>query len=138
MTERYYLDTAIWIDICEDRKGYFGEDLADSPLKLLILIKTKKKRLVITDILIQELGHRYSEEEITGILAPFEGLIDRIRVNLVQKEEAKELARKNMVPLGDALHAIIARDNNLILVSRDNNFRKLRKISQCYKPEELI
>jgi len=42
------------------------------------------------------------------------------------------------VPAGDALHAIVARDNDLILVTRDRHFRKLEDISKHYKPEELI
>lgn len=38
----------------------------------------------------------------------------------------------------NALHAIVARDNGLILITRDNHFRVLQDISKYYKPEELI
>jgi len=34
------------------------------------------------------------------------------------------------VPRGDALHAIIARDHKLILITRDNHFKKLEDISK--------
>ncbi|MBI3026645.1 PIN domain-containing protein [Candidatus Woesearchaeota archaeon] len=45
-----------------------------------------------------------------------------------QREEAKKIAEERNVPAGDALHAIIARDNDLILVTRDSHFRKLEDI----------
>ena len=42
------------------------------------------------------------------------------------------------MPLGDVLHSLLARDNGLILVTRDNHFKELKDISKFYKPEELI
>ena len=55
-----------------------------------------------------------------------------------QRDEAKKIAIERNVPPGDALHAIMSRDYELILVTRDNDFRKLEDISKHYKPEEII
>lgn len=77
-------------------------------------------------------------EQINGIFKPFEKLLDKIFVTKNQKNETIKISLERNVPKGDALHAIAARDNNLILITRDNHFRLLQDISKHYKPEELI
>lgn len=138
MAEKYYNDTSIWIDLYEDRKGYNEEPLGDFAWKLLGFIKAKKSKLIITDILIRELEMNYSVEEINGMMKPFGDIIEKIIVTKQQRDEAKKIAEERNVPPGDALHAIMARDHNLILVTRDNHFRKLQDICKSYKPEEII
>lgn len=138
MKEKYYLDTSIWMDIYEDRKGYNQEPLGDYALKLFSLIKTKKNKLIITDLLIKELEMNYSMEEINGMIKPFEDLIEKVIATRKQRDEAEKIAEERNIPKGDALHAIIARDNNVILVTRDRHFRKLEDISKHYKPEDII
>ncbi len=138
MAEGYYLDTSIWMDIYEDRKGYNQEPLGDFAWKLLSLIKAKKEKLVISDLLIIELEMNYSIEKINGMIKLFEDVIEKVIVRPKQRDEAKKIAKERNIPPGDALHAIIARDNKLILVTRDNHFKKLEDISRYYKPEDLI
>lgn len=69
---------------------------------------------------------------------PFEKIIKKVIVTKEQREEAKRISEERNIPRGDALHAIIARDSKLILVTRDNHFKKLEDISKYYKPENLI
>ncbi len=138
MTEEYIIDTSIWVDIYEDRKGYNNEPLGDYAFKLLVKIKAKEMIIVLTDFLIKELETLYSVAEINGMFKPFENIIKKIIATEKQREEAKKIAKERGVPAGDALHAIVARDNDLILVTRDRHFRKLEDISKQHKPEELI
>ncbi len=138
MREEYIIDTSIWVDIYEDRKGYNNEPLGDYAFKLLVKIKAKEMAIVLTDFLIKELETLYSVAEINGMFKPFENIIKKIIATEKQREEAKKIAKERDVPAGDALHAIIARDNGLILVTRDRHFRKLEDMSKHYKPEELI
>jgi len=138
MTEKYYLDASIWVDFYENRKGYNNECLGDYAFKLLIQIKAKADRIILTDFLIRELEVRYSIEEINGMFKLFEHLVDKIMITKEQKEEANKISEKRNVPKGDAIHAIIARDNKLILITRDNHFRSLEDISFYYRPEEFI
>jgi len=138
MTEEYIIDTSIWVDIYEDRKGYNNEPLGDYAFKLLVKVKAKEMIIVLTDFLIKELETLYSVAEINGMFKPFEDIIKKVIATEKQHEEAKKIAKERGVPAGDALHVIIARDNNLILVTRDRHFRKLEDISKHYKPEELI
>jgi predicted nucleic acid-binding protein len=138
MVNKFYIDTSIWMDVYEDRKGYNNEPLGEFGLKLFLFIKTKNKKLVISDLLIKELEINYSILEIKGMLKPFETIIEKILVTKKQKFEAKKIAKNRNIPPGDVLHAIISRDNKLILISRDNHFKKLKDITLCYKPEEII
>lgn len=72
------------------------------------------------------------------MLKPFKGIIEKIIVTSQQRDEAKKIAEERDIPSGDALHAILTRDHNLILVTRDNHFKKLQDICSSFKPEEII
>ena len=138
MAEKYYIDTSIWMDLYEDRKGFNKEPLGEFALKLFSIINTKKKTLIITDLLIKELEMNYSIEEINGMIKPFEHIIEKIISTPEQQDEAQKIARERDLPPGDVLHSIIARDNNATLVTRDKHFKKLEDISEHKKPENLI
>ena len=138
MTEEYIIDASIWVDFYEDRKGYNNEPLGDYAFKLLVKIKAQEKVIVLTDFLIKELETLYSIVEINGIFNPFNKILKKVIATKKQRQEAKKIAKERDVPAGDALHAIVARDNNSILVTRDRHFRKLEDISKHHKPEELI
>ena len=138
MVEKFYVDTSIWIDLYEDRKGYRNEPLGEYALKLFSMIKAKNNKLIISDILIRELEGYYSIEEINGMMRPFAKIIEKIISTPEQRIEARRIALERNLPPGDALHAILARDNNVILISRDKDFRMLADISKCHKPEDLI
>jgi len=138
MDDKYYLDTSIWMDLYEDRKGFNQEPLGEFALKLFNLIKAKRNILVISDLLIKELEINYSTAEINGMINPFHNLIQKIFVSTKQRNEAKMIAIERNIPKGDALHAIIARDNKLILITRDNHFKKTEDICKFYKPEDII
>ena len=138
MIKKYYLDTSIWMDIYEDRKGFRDEPLGDFALRLISVILTRKDTLVLSDLLIKELEMNYSIDEINGMVKPFESIVEKIVTSKKQHDESLKISLAENVPRGDALHAVLARDNGLILVTRDNHFKKLRRISNHYKPEELI
>ena len=72
------------------------------------------------------------------MIKPFEEIIEKIIGTKTQGDEAIKIANERKLPYGDVLHSIIARDNNLILVTRDRHFKELQDISKSYKPEELI
>ena len=120
---KYYLDTSIWMDVYEDRKGFNDEPLGKCALKLLSLIRVNKNKLIITDRLIRELERYYSLERINGMIKPFENLIEKIISTKKQHNEAKKIAKERNVPAADVLHSVIARDYCLVLVTRDKHFK---------------
>ena len=64
--------------------------------------------------------------------------IRRIQITKEQFEEARKLAKQRNIPLGDIIHAIVARDNEAQLVSRDWDFERLKDITKAKLPEDLI
>ena len=135
MIEDFYFDTSIWLDFYEKR-GKNGE-LA---FKLIIKIINEYLKIAYSDLNIKEFKNfGYSQNEIYSILSIAKpSNIKRIHIYREQKEEAKRIAKQRNVPAGDALHAILARDNNLVLISRDSHFQKLKDISIARKPEDFI
>ena len=137
MAEKYIIDTSIWVDLYEDRKGFNNEPLGDYALKLLLKIKAKEDIIAVTDLLVRELEMNYSLPEINGMFKPFEKIIQKAISTKEQRDEAKKLAEERDIPKGDALHAILARDLDMFLITRDKHFRKLDDISKHYRPEDI-
>ena len=136
--KKYFLDTCIWIDLYEDRKGYNEEPLGDFALKLFFYIKKNGFKIIISDLTIKELEMSYSLGEIESLLKPFESLLEKVNVDKKLLLEAKSLAEKRDLPKGDVLHALIAKKNSFILVTRDNHFNFLKDITNYFKPEDII
>jgi predicted nucleic acid-binding protein len=130
--EKYYIDTCIWIDLLENRVN-----LGVKSQKLIFNI-IMKEEIILSDVIIKELKRFYTEEEIRSMFFPFKKYLKRIISNKEQFSEAKQISDSLEIPLGDALHAIIARDNNSTLISRDKHFYKLKKICRFKRPEEFI
>lgn len=135
MTDKYYLDTCIWIDYFENREDNF-RPLGEWAVSLIKNVIKKENLFIITDHLINELKINYSEEEINKMFSiiPKE-LFLMTKINEKQAKEARNIKSKYKIPFGDALHIIAAKDNNAILVSRDKHILEL---NLCKKPEELI
>ncbi|MBW3019233.1 hypothetical protein KY329_03550 [Candidatus Woesearchaeota archaeon] len=136
--DSYLIDTSIWIDLYENRVGFNNEPLGDYAFRLFCLIKSTGCKIVITDSIIRELEVNYPIPAIRGMMKPFEIVIDNIISSRRQINEAKIIAETRNVPKGDALLAIIARDNNLLMVSRDKHFYQLADICEFHTPEDLI
>jgi predicted nucleic acid-binding protein len=126
------------VDLYEDRRGYNDEPIGDFAFNLFVSIRSSKNKIVISVLTIKELEMNYSLEEINGMMKPFDGIIEKVGMTKAQRDEAIIISKHRNVPKGDALHAIIARDNNFTLVSRDRHFKKLKDICDCYKPEDII
>ncbi len=72
------------------------------------------------------------------MILPFKKIIEKVFVTKEQRDEAKKIAEQRNLPPGDVLHAILARDNNFIMITRDKHFRELGDITKHYKPEDII
>lgn len=131
----YYFDTSIWIDIYEKR-GSNGE-VAKRLMEKIIL---DDDHVLYSDAIIIELRKLgfsgYEIGQMVGIARPDH--LQRAHTTRNQIEEAKSVAKQRDVPLRDALHAILARDHEAQLVSRDRDFEKLKDISRAKNPEELL
>ena len=139
MKQRFYLDTSIWRDYYENRSDS-SKQLGRLALQLLLKIIKQDGQIFYSDFVVQELMIKYSKEEISTIFSIIFNLDLLVKV-LISKEQAKEaavLCKKRNVAFGDALHAILARDNKAIMVTRDKHFKKLKDIAEIKKPEDLL
>ena len=135
---KFYIDTAIWLDFLEDRKGYLGEPIGKYAGELFKNILFNKDTIIVSTLLINELKIKCSFGQINSMFKPFEKRMYIVRYTFEQSLEARKLVVERDLPKGDALHAILARDEKAILIARDNHFKKLRDICQYYKPENFI
>ncbi len=131
----YNLDTSIWLDFGMKR-GKNGE----SALKLIIKIIKENSVIIYSNIHIKELrDFGYSMDEINSLFHVVKpNNLRYVNTSKEQKDEAKQLAYKKKIPKADALHAILARDNDAILISRDLHFKDIKYVIETKKPEEII
>jgi len=138
MTKKYYFDTSIWLDFFENRNepNFPKGELAD---KLVNKIIDNDDKILYSDAVIDELIEQgYNENEIANLFLSLNEILIFVDSNKKQFGKAKDLSDKRKIPIFDAFHALIARDNKAILITRDNHFKKLLDIIKFRKPEELI
>ena len=136
MTENYYFDANIWLDIYEKR-GIRGENSKKFFEKIILNNDT----IYFSDLVIEEFKKvGYSQYEINQILSIAKpDHLKRVHIHKEQYDEARRVAIKQNVPKADALHAILARDNQFTLISRDKeDFPKLRHIWPAKLPEDFL
>jgi len=138
MVKKYYIDVCIWIDYFENRSDKF-RPLGDWAFGLIKKIINDNDLILYSELVEEELSESYSDEEIENIfsIVPSE-LFVKVKISDKQLVEARELSIKKKVPLGDAIHAVLSKDNNALLITRDEHFEKLRDIIIVKKPEDLI
>lgn len=131
----YYFDTSIWLDYYLKR-----EENGEAARKLILKIVKEGDIIVYSDLTLRELKKlEIFESEINEMLRIAKpDNLKRVHSTKEQREEAKSLALKRKISKGDALHAILARDNETQLVSRDQDFEKLKDVVRAKLPEEII
>ncbi len=130
----YYLDTSIWIDFYEKR-GKNGE----YALRFILKRLENDEAVLYSDLHIKELKNiGYTIDQINDlfkITKPHN--IRRVHMHKEQLVEARRLIVKRKIPIKDALHAVLARDNYALMISRDRHFEKLNDVVETRKPEEI-
>jgi len=136
---KYYLDACIWRDYYENRSDQF-RPLGEWALMLINKILEQHETIVVSDFILFELGKVYKPDVLDKIfsIASESRLLLEVNYTVTQVRKAIQVGRKRKIPPGDELHAILARDNNAILITRDKHFEELRNIVEIRRPEELI
>ena len=136
--KKYYFDTSIWLDFLEKRDEP-NMPKSEWALKLVDNITNNNDTIILSDNNILELENiGYLRYEIEDLLSSLKYFIKYVESNSKQIGKAKDLSQKRNVPKRDALHALIARDNQAILVTLDSHFNELRDICRPYRTNELI
>lgn len=138
MNRRFYFDTSIWLDFLEERNEP-NMPKSDWARKLVAKIIRKGDVIVYSDVVLMELEDEgYSIFDVEDLFFVLKQNLVFVESTNTEIKRAKDLASKRSVPNGDALHALIARDNNSIFVSLDRHFQLLKDIVKIKKPQELI
>lgn len=139
MADKYYFDTSIWRDYFEDRKDKY-KPLGEWAFELIKKIIKEKSIVLYSQLVIDELRRYWPEDTINSCFGAFrsEGLLCKVEDTPEQRKEARRIAYERKVPKGDALNAILARDNQAVMVARDHHFLELDDITWHKKPEEII
>ena len=137
MASKYYLDTAIWRDLHENRKDK-SKNLGELAFEAIKKIRMNKEKILYSDFVFEELSHAYDERTINKLFKDASELLEKVKINEEQLKEAADLSKKLNIPFGDAVHGVLARDNNAVMVTRDRHFRKLKDKITIKKPEDLI
>ncbi len=135
---KFYVDTSVWRDYFEDR-GNGIRPLGEFAFRFLRKCQKDKATIIVSDIVIEELRRGLSEEQIEGMLSEFSELIVRVEHTEMQAEEARVFCRKHnyFFPFADALHSIIARDEDATVITRDKHFESIG-IAEALAPEETL
>ena len=137
MASKYYFDTAIWRDLHENRKDK-SKNLGELAFEAIKKIRINKEKILYSDFVFEELSHAYDKQTINKLFKDASELLEKVKISEGQFKEAADLSKKLNIPFGDAVHGVLARDNNAIMVTRDRHFRKLKDKITIKKPEELI
>ena len=78
-----------------------------------------------------------AESDIFGILKN-KNKIRFIEESIEDSKKAEELAKQLNIPMNDALIALLAKRNGLIVITRDKHFlENLNTITDAFRPEEI-
>ncbi len=131
----YYFDTSIWLDYYLKR----GEN-GEAARKLILKIVKEGDRIIYSDLTLRELKKLgIFESEINDMLRIAKpDNLKRVHSTKEQNAEADKFSKQRKIPFGDVIYAILARDHEAQLVSRDSDFQKIKDITSPKTPEELI
>ena len=104
------------------------------------MVRETKSKVLYSDLVVDELSIAFGKDIIKEIfkIVEQEGLLQKVEIKKVQFQEAARLKRERGLPFTDLLHAIIARDNGAIMVTRDTHFEAFQDIVTILKPEDLF
>lgn len=134
MANRYYIDTSIWRDYFEDRKDNI-RPLGEFAFQFFKMCKKKKCILLYSELVFFEL--KEFAEKLFVEQTALGNLLVKVLISKEQKEEARNIATNRTLFWYDVLHAILARDNNATMVTRDKHFEQLQDIVESRAPEEI-
>ena len=134
---RFYVDTSVWRDYFEDRKDNV-RPLGLFAFRFLKKCTEKGFKILFSHFVVEELLTYYSKERVKLVFENFKEHLVEVRETDDMRREALVLKEKFSIPLVDAAHALLAKANNAVIVSRDKHFRELEHIVEVRLPEEII
>ena len=129
----------MWRDHYENRHGYGGRPLGGYATALFIKLFSRKDEVLFSEFVVKELLKKYDRNSVNnmfGILS-MASILKRVEIREKDTFEARNISYRRNLPVNDVLHAILARNNNAILVSQDKHFQLLKDIANVKRPDEI-
>ena len=137
MKRRFYLDTAIWRDYFEDRRDSL-RPLGEFAFRFLKDCEKHDCEVLYSHLVVYELHSHYSPERVKQVFSSFSHYLKEVSISPDELSEARTLNRElKDTHTSDIVHAILARDNCAVLITRDRHFEALSDIVQVLTPEEV-
>jgi len=139
--KRVLVDSNIFLDYYLDRKdsmlpiGEFAFQFINRAIKC-------EFTFIVCDLILGELENNLELKGPQILKVIFAELIKKGKLLIIDYRdelavEAKRISRERKLPLNDCVFALIARENNLLVVSRDKHFQELKDLVESLKPEDL-
>lgn len=128
---RFYVDSCIWLDYLENRKDNF-RPLGEWAFNFFKFCIDNRYDLLISQLVIDEVNSHF-KVDLKKDFNLIQVDISKDQINLAIK-----IAKKKKLYYADILHAILAKENNAIMITRDKHFFDLVDIVDVKKPEDLI
>ncbi|MBU2100101.1 hypothetical protein KKG83_00840 [Candidatus Micrarchaeota archaeon] len=137
MLQKFYLDTAIRRDYFEDRKDGI-RPLGEFAFQFLKTCQKNKCKVLFSDLVVEELKSDYSDERISELFLPFEDVLVKVFLSDEQISESRKISSSvKETHFKDALHAVLARDNKAVMITRDRHFEALTGVVEIAMPEDI-
>jgi len=137
MAQRFYLDIAIWRDYFEDRRDGL-RPLGEFAFQFLKNCEKKGCRVLYSGLVVQELKSDYSRERVAEVFSSFKHFLVKVPISNEQISEARRISLSiKETHHKDVIHAILARDNCAVMITRDRHFDDLTNFVEVAKPEDI-
>jgi hypothetical protein len=137
MQKKFYLDTAIWRDYFEDRKDGI-RPLGEFAFQFLKNCEKKGCTVLYSGLVVEELKSDYPKERVAEVFSSFKHFIVEVPISNEQISEARKVVSSvKGTHIKDVIHAILARDNCAVMITRDKHFDALAHFVEVAKPEDI-
>ena len=137
MVKKFYVYTCIWLDLLDDRKSGFNP-LGEVAFQFLKNCSKHNCIVIVSELVKKELESYASNKEIESLFEPF---LEQIVFPELSKKvigEARLLKiKKSNTHLTDILHALVAKEQDCVMITRDKHFDVLSEIVKVQLPEEV-
>ena len=131
------VDTNIFMDLAFER-GEFN----DSAFRFFNDTLSCKHKIFLTEAVIYELNKKNLIEKLDELILNKLRKKDKLTIvdaSIEQISNANKISTQQNLPFADALIALLAKENNCVVVTRDKHFsQNLSSIIDCFKPEDLF
>jgi predicted nucleic acid-binding protein len=118
--KKFYLDTNIWLDYFENRSSGLIP-LGEFAFQFLKSCLSNECEIYYSDFVIKELRKKLTIGEVEELFKIIKDKLLFVETNPVDLKEARIIC-KNSLHFADAIHLVLAKKADCVLITRDKHF----------------